>query len=385
MIKSILFILFGFYTTAACTQPLKFKDETIAGKLSLDKIAARLEIHLKDSTVGWAYQIRKNGKITNKNEGGYKITGVDRLDGKPVAFDADTRMHVASVSKTITAVAVAKLVEQGKLSWGDKIKKYLPLNWKINPLFENTTIADLLTMRSGLDGNLDGISSCYDSLQVCIARGPDKNKIGKFNYQNISYGLLRIIIAEALGPDEFETNSTNSVNSVLTTNKYINFVNRYLFGPLAIKEVFCAETEGTPVLMYPFPYNNQHGYITGRGGHYNDGNLSSYAGALGWYISINELSVFLNGVFYEDKIINQKTLDELIKLDFPFKINSLNFGQYFGSGGDWMSPQGQEPRGGVHAYYYFFPSDIQITVFVNSGSRGLKQTILGSFMEALYN
>jgi hypothetical protein len=48
-----------------------------------------------------------------------------------------------------------------------------------------------------------------------------------------------------------------------------------------------------------------------------------------------------------------------------------------------MGPQGRDPRPGVHTYYYFFPSNVQVIVFVNSGAKGLKQIIIGSFLEAL--
>jgi len=64
--------------------------------------------------------------------------------------------------------------------------------------------------------------------------------------------------------------------------------------------------------------------------------------------------LFLNAVFIDKKILNENVLKQMIALKFPFKINSDSFAEYFGGGGDWMSPVGIEPRAGIYAYYYFF-------------------------------
>ncbi len=346
-------------------------------------LASVLKKHLTDSAVGWAFEVWKKGSLAASDEGGFKITAADLSNNTGLPFDRVTRMHIASVSKSITAIAVAKLVEQRKLNWDDKISKYLPSTWVIHPMFLGTTVKDLLTMKSGLDGNLDAVSSCYDSLKQHIQDGPDTNKIGKFNYQNISYGVLRIIIARAVDSTVFNNNA--STVALSATNTYQQFVNQYLFSPCGIANAFCMETGTRPVLVYPFPYNGQHGYITGRTGVNDDGNLSDYVGGLGWYLSLHELSIFLNNVFYKGSILNEKVRTELLQNGFPFKLNTVSFGEYFGTGGDWMAPINIKPRGGIHAYYYFFPGNIMTVVFVNSGDRGLRDLIINSYTEALKN
>jgi D-alanyl-D-alanine carboxypeptidase len=59
----------------------------------------------------------------------------------------DTVFAIASVSKPILAIAIGRLVEQGKLSWRDPISKYLPStpeSWR------NVTIAHLANHTSGI-------------------------------------------------------------------------------------------------------------------------------------------------------------------------------------------------------------------------------------------
>jgi CubicO group peptidase (beta-lactamase class C family) len=78
---------------------------------------------------------QKKGKVFASGAGGYKIIGQDMENGAGIPFDLSTRIHVASVSKTITAIAIAKLVELGKLNFSDKIVVFLPKFWEVNQLF----------------------------------------------------------------------------------------------------------------------------------------------------------------------------------------------------------------------------------------------------------
>src|SRR5690242_14619700 len=60
----------------------------------------------------------------------------------------DTKFNLASIGKVFTAVAVAQLVEQGKVSFGDAIGRYVP---ELPPAVgKRITIAELLDHTSGL-------------------------------------------------------------------------------------------------------------------------------------------------------------------------------------------------------------------------------------------
>ncbi len=66
-------------------------------------------------------------------------------DNKQEPITQSTPLHVASISKTITAMAVMKLVEAGKLKLDDEITKYFP-----GLPYPGVTVQSLLTQRSGL-------------------------------------------------------------------------------------------------------------------------------------------------------------------------------------------------------------------------------------------
>jgi CubicO group peptidase (beta-lactamase class C family) len=76
--------------------------------------------------------------------------GVKTL-GKPDPVDARTLFAIGSSSKAFTAMAVAMLVDQGKVKWDDRATDYLPELQLYDPYAtRELTVRDLLTHRSGL-------------------------------------------------------------------------------------------------------------------------------------------------------------------------------------------------------------------------------------------
>jgi CubicO group peptidase (beta-lactamase class C family) len=79
-----------------------------------------------------------------------KAMGLKSIETKE-KVNQHTLFAIASNSKAFTATALALLVEEGKLSWQDKVKEHLPefrmYNYYVT---ENFNIQDLLTHRSGL-------------------------------------------------------------------------------------------------------------------------------------------------------------------------------------------------------------------------------------------
>lgn len=359
-----IFILQSFFLQA---QDLAYNQDSLAGtKLSLPLFRENLESFLKDSTVGWAYSVWKGRKVIYQKAGGYKVLASDRKDSTGLAFSLDTRMHIASLSKSITAIAIAKLVELNKLGWEDPIEKYLPSFWKIHPGFKPVTIRQLLIMEGGLNAPLNAVTSGMDSLKQIMERGPDTSKIRKFNYQNTSYGLLRIIIAYATGFKEYADDILTESLPALSAERYVQFVNDNIFKPAGILPAACRITENEPALYYPFPSNNVSGKLTGSGTT-TGGDLTLFAGGFGWYLSVNDAGKLLTALFSSNKIISSAGLKQLISFEFPFYIRRSKFGTYFGTGGDWGTPIADGRWAGIHTYFLCFPSDIRVIVFVNSG------------------
>lgn len=71
-------------------------------------------------------------------------------DGEGSPVTADTRMRIASLSKSFTALAVLLLAEQGRLDLDDPVVEYLPELHLDDPRAARITIRQLLDHSSGL-------------------------------------------------------------------------------------------------------------------------------------------------------------------------------------------------------------------------------------------
>lgn len=381
----LLLLTFCWLMPLAQAQPLKYFEAGKSKKtLDIKVFGDNLSRIYADSAVGWACTIWKNGKPRYLKSGGFKITPSDRLDHVGLPFLPTTKIHVASFSKTITAIAIAKLVDQKKLDWDDKVRRFLPSYWRFHPAFEALTIRELVSMKSGIDGPLDALSSKTDSLRRLMEKGPNPDKRGKFNYSNTSYGLLRIVIGYASGYQELQPAADSLVVGIVTADLYEAFINQYLFGPAGISSATCAITDKEPAFQYPFPYENETGELTGGGGKYlENGNLHEYAGGFGWYLSAVEAATLINATFVNNKILSKDALSGLWELGFPFAIRKNVHGEHFGSGGDWGHPVEGKGWRGIHAYYYCFPEGIVATVFVNSGQGAPTKRVIRAYEASL--
>jgi CubicO group peptidase (beta-lactamase class C family) len=132
----------------------------------------------------------------------------DRSFNVPV--DQQTKFHVGSVGKMFTAVAIAQLVEAGKLSWNDTLAKLVP-EYPDQATAKKITVWQLLHHTSGLG---DFMVPDYfehpgryvnpaDYLSL-IARQPLAGPPGKPNYSNAGYVLLGRIVENVSGENYFD-------------------------------------------------------------------------------------------------------------------------------------------------------------------------------------
>ena len=128
----------------AATLFLSFQAKSqILGSSAIDSLA---ESSRKSFNVpGIAVAVIKDGKIVHAK--GY---GVRSLDSR-LPVDENTLFGIASNSKAFTAFALGILVDEGKISWDDKVRTWIPEFKMYSPyVTEEFTIRDLLTHRSGL-------------------------------------------------------------------------------------------------------------------------------------------------------------------------------------------------------------------------------------------
>src|SRR4030042_6380486 len=133
---------------------------------------------------------------------------------RQIMNDAGTLFSLASVTKALTATAIFKLQEEGKLSVYDRVDKYIP--GFINDKTDNLTILNLLNHTSGMAANISHSddfskekSSHPDKEIVTLEQLIDRNRGKKlksrpgerYDYNNYGYILLAYIIEKASGMD----------------------------------------------------------------------------------------------------------------------------------------------------------------------------------------
>jgi len=108
--------------------PAGYVPESFAGKTARDLDAGRVKQivdamdHLRDAAgvPGMAIALVQHGKVVY--EGGL---GVREL-GKPAKVDAHTRFMIASQTKALTTLLLAKLADEGKLTWDTPVVSLYP-------------------------------------------------------------------------------------------------------------------------------------------------------------------------------------------------------------------------------------------------------------------
>lgn len=155
-----------------------------------------------------------------------------------VAIDHATRFHVGSLDKMFTAVAIAQLVEAGKLSWDSTLAEVVP-EYPDQAKARNITVWQLLHHTSGLGDYL--VPEFFrdrekyvdpESYLGLIARQPVVGEPGKdWNYSNSGYVLLGRIIENVSG------------------ESYFDFVRKHVFAPAGMADSgFDAIEDVTPNL-----------------------------------------------------------------------------------------------------------------------------------------
>jgi CubicO group peptidase (beta-lactamase class C family) len=136
--KRVLILLVGL----SLSFPASARAEGVDEK-AIDTVVAAV---LKDlQAPGLAVAVVKDDKVVYLKGAGVREAGTDK------AVTPDTLFAIGSCTKAFTATAVAMLVDEGKMSWDDPVRKHLHTFRLADPLADrDVTIRDLLSHRTGL-------------------------------------------------------------------------------------------------------------------------------------------------------------------------------------------------------------------------------------------
>ena len=166
---------------------------------------------------------KKGNIIFEKYNGTAHIQGTDTIT-------KNTPKHIASVTKTFTAMAVLKLWQDGKLNIDDEYSKYFTT---FN--YPGVTIRSLLNHRSGLPNythfleNLEWDKTKFvsnkDVFDFLITRKSELTDISTpnthFTYCNTNYALLALLIEKISGTDYAAYLSNTFFKPLKMENSYV--------------------------------------------------------------------------------------------------------------------------------------------------------------------
>ncbi len=213
---------------------------------------------LKRSGFNGGIVIAKNGNIIFEAYNGN--AHLNRHD----AIDSLTALHIASVSKTFTAMSVLKLWQDGKLNIDDEYSKYYP---SFN--YPGVTIRSLLNHRSGLPNYLyfmetqgwdkSKLIHNEDVLDYLITRKASLSNIASpnihFTYCNTNYALLALLIEKQSG------------------KKLADYLQQTFFTPLEMKHTFLFNSLDTSKVIPSYDWRGRLIPLSFLDGVYGDKNI----------------------------------------------------------------------------------------------------------------
>jgi CubicO group peptidase (beta-lactamase class C family) len=312
---------------------------------------------LQGNTAGYILQVRQHGKLVYHMTWNGSRTPVDGNR----AWNEDTRMHVGSVSKFLTAVGLVKLLDSKGISCDAKIADYLPAYWAKGPNVEKITFRHLLTHRSGFGG----VQSASDYLFMKSKVAAGVATVGAYDYENMNFGLCRILMPILRGdisrdrvftPSDLRTPATNDhLWDVVTLYHYRNYMQANVFAPAGVQNAgFAPPRDGQGALAYPFPHANKPGW--------DSGDLCTMAGGAGWRLSTRELLNVLDHVRRRNTILPAPRAQYLLDNHFGIDlITDTPAGRLYDKNGLWCGNSRVE-----QCLVEVMPGQMEAVVFVNS-------------------
>ena len=354
--------------------------QSSAGTTGLDTVMEGLIA--KYSIPGAALAISRNGILVYARGFGYADTASSRT------VQPDSLFRIGSVSKTFTAAAIMKLVEQGKIQIGQSAFALLPnlspvSGATLNSKLANVTVEDLLNMTGGWDRSIvpDPIDntlavaaatgfanplSCSEVIQYMLSQPLQHPPSSTYAYSNFGYCVLGQILSQVTGM------------------RYEDAVRQMVLTPLGIQrakqaEGLMSDTVNGEVTYYDYPGAPLAANVYVAGGplvpaQYGNHDFLASDASGSWVTTTIDLLRFVNGIdgVRGGPLLQPATI-QLMETEGPAFSGAAFYGLGFdmnalsGGGFNWHK-DGALP--GTSAYLYKGANKVCYAVVFNSAPNG---------------
>jgi len=341
---------------------------------NLTEFADEIETKLMGHCVGYQFVVSFNGTPVVKRAGGVARRAPDK---SPRPMTTGDKYNIASISKTMTAIAAMKVLDQKGLHVGDTIGKFLPDSFATEAIchdkrisFRTLTFRELLTHKSGITCKKAGK---LEALKACVAAGvlkTDKEEAQKHPiYNATNFQLFRILIPEieAFTPPGTLAPSAGTIKPVHDYPKeYMAYVQKHVFDPAGLPKLFVKPTGAFPALgyhLYQIPCPEE-----GFGSDFGD--QTQAAGAGGWTMSSEHLAMVLGTFLYTDKILPRALVEMMKEQNLGLAAHDVTNDLVSHGHGGWypgFDDTGKQMNTGeLGTLAYGLSNGVSVALFVNS-------------------
>ena len=292
--------------------------------------------------------VAKKGQIVFEEYNGFA-----HLKGKD-SITANTPFHIASTTKTFTAMAVLKLAEEGKLNINDSLQKFFP-----GFPYHGMTVKMLLNQRSGLPNYayyLEKIKwddqmkvTNEDVLQTLIEHKPglEHTMNRRFNYSNTNFVLLALVIERVSG------------------KSYADYLQEVFFTPLQMTNTKVFNRNDSATVTPSYMWNGVQEAFTYLDVTYGDKNI---------YSTVKDLLKW-DQALYGNKLFQQATLDSAFQ-PYSFErpgIHNYGFGwrMYTLANNNKIIYHNGWWHGNNSTFYRVLPDSLTIIILGNKFNRNI--------------
>ncbi|MBK8608623.1 MAG: serine hydrolase [Chitinophagaceae bacterium] len=359
--RLMLFAAIFSVAIVSCKKELEIQNPTA---FDLNKFEQNIRDTYGPQTTGFSYSIAVGDKIVkNGAMGKARINGDGDID-----YSIETRQHLCSVSKLVTAIAVCSTLKMMNKTLEEKVIKYLPTSWVIDSSYKDLSFRQLLSHKSGFTVQSDFYNTLKD--MISQPRGDTSPK-----YNNSNFTLCRILLPCMY----FGTNWIEQQPGTVENTTAILF--RTLTRELVLKPA--GLTYWNLADFKDWTHVNPSGYRAPRYYVMDNLNLPSVeygdyllqSGAGGLVLSTYEMAQVL--VALENEQLLPKSWTDQMKQNgcgFDGTGVSGSHGKYYAKNGGLQDVSGR----GAESMVMIFPNKIMVSISCNS-NRSYNDQLVGNF------
>ncbi len=248
------------------------------------------------------------------------------------SLTTETPIRIASITKAFTAVLIMQLIETEQLSLDTHVAEVLP-DLAIKRA-KKITVRDLLRHSSGLPNEVDGLFSSPKTPKEMILEtvaAQDYHRYGRFNYCNLDYYILGLMIEE------------------ITGNSWEQVLRERILDPVGMEQTGLARMGQADLAMGYVSVDESQGLtLVPEPSYY----IENFHAAAGMYSTAGDLLKF-DQALYSDLLLKPESID-LMYTSHPelgyVAFGSWVFDYYFLP----SSPRMVERRGGILGHNHTF-------------------------------